>query len=368
MPGGFGGYDLYVSENINGEWSLPENLGPVINSMGDEITPYFDGSTMFFASNYLHGLGGFDIFKSESYNGKYTFPSNLGNGVNSPQDDVFPFNHKETGILYFSTNRMGSLGGLDIYSAYKPNEFPVTYLNENQDLESVAAITEYENSKGMTLKEFDEKSDKNPNVVQVNSEWEGALISSFDESLWNGTPVYFIQLAAMRTKTPNSKEYEVLAKYGNIYSMQASNITKIRLGYFFDESEARAVLSSVKKSGYSDAFITRQPLDTKDLELLISNGSYESDSYMVPKKFKGTSGYKVRLASYENPKWFNINKAKDIGKIEQWSKNGWTIFVLSGFNSQEEAAKARIRAVNKGFVDAQVVFDNNGLLEKLKSN
>lgn len=378
IPGGYGGYDIYVSEKQNGEWSEPQNLGPVINSIGDEITPYYTGSAILFASNYLHGLGGFDLFRSESYNGKFTFPANLGSGVNSPQDDVFPFKQEETGMLYFSSNRMGSLGDLDIYFAYKKNEFPVTYLNENQDIASFELTSEIVGSKSAVeltenmdteTKPSNEKVSENMKLVKVNnSEWEGAMMIDLDESLWNDTPVYFIQLASVSSTKLDGKDFEGLAKYGNIYKMNASNMTKIRLGYFLDEAEARAVLSSVKKNGYSDAFITSQPLKVQELELLVSNASYQTDSYMVPKKFKGTSGYKVRLASYENPKWFNINKAKDIGKIEQWSKGGWTIFVLSGFSSQEEAAKARIKAINQGFVDAEVVFDNNGLLEKIQSN
>lgn len=49
----------------------------------------------------------------------------------------------------------------------------------------------------------------------------------------------------------------------------------------------------------------------------------------------------MRLASYEDPIWFDINKVKDLGRIEQWTKGGWTIFILAGFNNLEEAKKLK---------------------------
>jgi hypothetical protein len=362
-PGGFGGFDIYISEFNEGAWSEPINLGPVVNSKGDEITPFFEGNSLYFASNYLHGLGGYDIFKSESYNGKFTFPSNVGAGINSPQDDVYPFFQADSGKLYFSSNRSEGLGGFDIYVGHKNIQYEVAYLNEknNSGQKIYEDLPSYDSNKAQSRS-------ATPVAMDENSEWIGAVMGGFDESLFNGTPVFFIQLAAMSNSKPEADSYRALAKYGNIYVMNVSNTSKIRLGYFFDEHEAREVLTTIKGKGFKDAFITSLPLDMKELEVLVSNSSYKTDSYMVPKKFKGTSEYKVRLASYENPKWFNIEKAKDIGKIEQWSKGGWTIFVLAGFKSQDEAVKARVKAINKGFVDAEVVFDNNGMLEKIKRN
>ena len=75
--------------------------------------------------------------------------------------------------------------------------------------------------------------------------------------------------------------------------------------------------------------------------------------------------YKIRLASYEDPIWFDTNKVNDIGVIEQWSKGEWTIFVLSGFNNLEEAQIAKLAAVNRGYRAAEVVIDRNGILEKM---
>ena len=65
-PGGEGGYDLYrLTDNGNNWTSAPENLGTRVNTRGDEITPYFDGNSLYFSSDYHQGMGGFDVFRSD---------------------------------------------------------------------------------------------------------------------------------------------------------------------------------------------------------------------------------------------------------------------------------------------------------------
>ena len=408
--GGYGGFDLYVSYKIDGEWTTPENLGPQINTRGNEITPYFNDHTLYFSSDYHHGIGGYDVFKSVVYNGDWSFPENMGNGVNSPGDDLYPYVEMNSEKIYISSNRLGSKGNLDLYAVKRIEEeslakgmidtevplvslvsdegFVVTTMDEeppNTDKEDEFSREEEEEL--IATANSDEASTDNSDITQkpealdlsnlkvapsTKPDWVGAKMVGFDESLWNGNKVYFIQLAALSKTQGREKDFQRLTKFGNIYRIPSSKVVKIKLGYFLDKNEASKVLDSVKSYGFADAFITHQKMNTAEMELMLSNdnlkGEGDNSSYMVPSKFKGTSNYKVRLASYEDPIWFDINKAKDLGKIEQWTKSGWTIFILSGFSSKEDAEKARIRAVNKGFSDAEIVYDNNGILERLKKN
>lgn len=115
-PGGSGGYDIYVSNKIGNSWSPPENLGPIINSSGDEITPFFDGTSLFFASNWHPGLGGMDVFRAElDEGGRWTRIFHLGAQINSPRDDYgFSFDpFRNLGFLV--SNRLGGRGNEDIY-------------------------------------------------------------------------------------------------------------------------------------------------------------------------------------------------------------------------------------------------------------
>ena len=63
-----------------------------------------------------------------------------------------------------------------------------------------------------------------------------------------------------------------------------------------------------------------------------------------------------------------MNSVSGLGKVEQWTKSGWTIFVLSGYRTLEDAEKARVKAINKGYTSAELVIDNDGILERLVRN
>ncbi len=127
MPGGHGGKDIWMAtrERRSKEFGEPVNLGPTINSPGDEMFPYIrvDG-TLYFASNYYPGMGGLDIFKSEYIDEEWQKPENMQFPINSAGDDFgIVFNEdakmlreadvKEMGFL--TSNRKGSRGGDDLW-------------------------------------------------------------------------------------------------------------------------------------------------------------------------------------------------------------------------------------------------------------
>lgn len=118
MPGGFGGNDIYVCKDLGGQWSEPENLGPGVNTTEDEEFPFVaaDG-TLYFASNGHPGLGGLDIYASP-FEGEagHKIVINVGAPVNGPKDD-FAFVIDAAGKKgYFSSDRPGGVGDDDIYA------------------------------------------------------------------------------------------------------------------------------------------------------------------------------------------------------------------------------------------------------------
>ncbi len=119
MPGGYGKSDIYVTHRkSDGGWIKPENLGPVVNTEGDEKFPYYDseGNYLFFASDGLPGLGGLDEFVVKLSDGnKMTDPVNLGSPINGPYDD-FSLIYKSDNSGYFASNRPGGKGDDDIYT------------------------------------------------------------------------------------------------------------------------------------------------------------------------------------------------------------------------------------------------------------
>jgi len=106
MPGGSGGTDIYVCENINDTWSEPINLGNNLNTKGDEMFPYVDDNNVLYFSSTGHaGLGGLDIFKVPLADIHKEEPENLGTPLNSSKDD-FSIMFEQTDVSgYFCTNR-----------------------------------------------------------------------------------------------------------------------------------------------------------------------------------------------------------------------------------------------------------------------
>lgn len=118
--GGYGGSDIYVSKlQENGKWGEPENLGPAINTSGDEQCPFIhaDNQTFYFTSNYWPGYGDDDLFYSRrGPKGDWSKPVNLGYPINTIDKEGTLFINSDGATAYYSSDRSDSKGGLDIYS------------------------------------------------------------------------------------------------------------------------------------------------------------------------------------------------------------------------------------------------------------
>jgi len=153
-PGGQGGTDLYVASlDAKGTIGEPINLGPKVNTTGNEFFPWFSPEgQLFFSSNGLKGLGGYDLFVTELKNGKDVFnPRNLEAPINSLSDDIAIVYHEDM-KGYMSSNREKNNDNIYSFTQLRPIVFKVimtgtvTDLNTNDTLRE--ATLNIKNEKG----------------------------------------------------------------------------------------------------------------------------------------------------------------------------------------------------------------------------
>ncbi len=113
-PGGFGEFDIYVSKFQNGSWTVPENLGPAVNTDGNEIFPYLHSTgRLYFSSDRHDNRADYDIFYTDFFNGRWFTPVKLGLPFNGGRDDFTYVANEDFTSGYFTSNRGGSY---DIFS------------------------------------------------------------------------------------------------------------------------------------------------------------------------------------------------------------------------------------------------------------
>ncbi len=124
--GGFGLSDIYYSyKKNNGEWAESENMGPVINTRHNEVSPFFHPShnVLFFSSNgQLYVFGEYDIYKTYNYKGSWTEPKNIGPLVNGIGSEFYFTIDLKSESLFYARTATRDLDKMDLYSFPLPME------------------------------------------------------------------------------------------------------------------------------------------------------------------------------------------------------------------------------------------------------
>ncbi len=133
----YGRCDLFESKKVGDAWSVPVNLGPLVNGSSWDVQPSLsaDGQELYFVSDRKGGIGGSDIWYSRKDSvGRWKKAQNLGSVVNTKYDEISPFIHVNNRNLYFSSNAHPGFGGLDIFVAEKKEKSWTTPQNMGSPL------------------------------------------------------------------------------------------------------------------------------------------------------------------------------------------------------------------------------------------
>ncbi|MBA4410805.1 MAG: OmpA family protein [Bacteroidota bacterium] len=186
---GNGSCDIYFSRNKAGDWSIPQNAGEPINSPVWESQPSIsaNGEALYFVSNRKGGKGGMDIWKcalkgfSDRGRPVWGYPVNLGDSVNTPGNEMSPFIHADGKTLYFASDYWPGMGGYDIFYCHQKNDslwsqpqnigYPINSYKDEQGLVVDAAglnayySSDRPGSKGMDIYSFELYKDAQPSPV-----------------------------------------------------------------------------------------------------------------------------------------------------------------------------------------------------------
>jgi len=169
--GGCGNSDLWYSYlQDNGEWSIPQNLGEIINTEGSEMAPFIhpDGQTLYFSSDYQIGMGGMDLYVSKKDStGNWGKPVNLGYPVNTAGDEINVVVSAAGDKAWISADKYGGYGGFDIFEFDLPpnvRPIPSTYVRgfvfdakTQQPLEAYFSLIDLETGNEI-VRSFSDKS------------------------------------------------------------------------------------------------------------------------------------------------------------------------------------------------------------------
>lgn len=284
IPGGLGGLDIYYSKkDAGGKWQLPENLGPRVNTKGDDESPYLskDGNVLFFSSNGLETMGGYDIFMSERIGeDAWSRPINLGYPLNTTHDDFSFIAIGDGSKGYVVKDFPGGIGLADIYFVQisgdslaakrlkaKYSGFITKYsladlaeLEPLKPLEPVQIEDSNDFVQQISISPTQPESEEEMQViepletkVQVDSQQKSTGSESDQMSLPDPAKrAYTVQIIALKNPKPKERFNSV----GDVKrSDGADSYSRYTVGYFTAVKDAQNKLKFILSQGYTTAFI-----------------------------------------------------------------------------------------------------------------
>jgi outer membrane protein OmpA-like peptidoglycan-associated protein/tetratricopeptide (TPR) repeat protein len=295
-PGGLGNCDLYFSALNNGRWSEPANLGSPVNTNHWESQPSIsaDGKTLFFSSSRAGGFGGKDLWLARlNEKNQWTMPVNLGGVINTDGDEMSPFIHFDGKTLYFASNGRVGMGGFDLFVTRLKDDstwtepknlgYPINTCNDEMGLiiESSGQKAYYssirDKTKGKDIFFFNLYESARPNPVsymkgKVYDKETGKLLKA-DYELINLSTGKII----VREVTDDSGNFLVCLPSGYNYGINVS-----KPGYlFYSENFMFEGKHSVSEPYIKRIILNRVKVGEK---MQLSNVFYEVDSWQLKKE------------------------------------------------------------------------------------
>lgn len=353
-PDGYGGMDIwYATRRMDSDafdFSFPKNAGIKINTLGDEITPFYDPQqrTLFFSSNGHPTLGGFDIFRSTGEPNNWNQPENLKQPLNSPSDDFgYIYQDSKENIFLVSTRDFNEKEGKNDADIYTINKF-----GSGMFVEGTVTTPSSRNKKyKATLYEVTSSGQKR------------LLVSRFFETenfRFNVLPERNFKLEVTQTGASTlSYSFNTHDTNQKIYK----NDFKIGTRQASSSSSGISATPTHTVPTSPTPPVTRPTTPPTTVSTPIRNTTPTSNTIEKNKAYSGTY-YKVQLTVvvdfYEQNSEYDKVRAYGNIDTEYLSDRGWTRVLLSPFFTLREAREMMNKAKSMGYPDAFPVRYRDG--------
>jgi len=361
--GGLGGRDIWVSEQVNGDWGPAVNMGPNINTPYDDDDPFIhpDGITLFFSSKGHQSIGGYDIMFSIKKDNQWIAPQSMGLPLNTTEDDRFYVINDEGTKGFFSSNRAGSggFGKHDIYMVTPGilGEKPVIALLKGavyaDDKPVEAKIEVLKISQKQAIGPFlsNKTTGKYLMALSPGFVYRIKVVAEGFESLEEDLDIE--NLNKFMETNKDFYLYSQKQSYAVVRDTTKKNVTTTNTVSTNTNTETVTSgsskmpcnseaplpdLSAIKGKSLNDASVYRQLLDIA--------GNYCANKLV----------FKVQIGAYRKPENYKYTNLKQFGKAEVVNyPDGITRFTQMQFTTIKEAEVQRQKSISKGQNDAWIV-------------
>lgn len=368
--GGCGGMDIWLSSRTrnddNSNFESPINLGAIINTEGDEVTPFYDENeqTLYFASNGRATMGGLDIFKSQGSGQRWTSPANMGVPFNSGADDwYFVKNKSQTGGFFVSNRSFG----MEKISSRDDDIFSFT-INDKRELLVSGRVFEKKTKsllENVRLSLYEKRADGDADLRLLSSvmcaegSYQFAILPQKTYTLEVEKDGFRIGNAVFSTK--DSAKNGTRDFYLERYAAFVSNVVSI------PEKEKVVEIAQTKTVREVTIKTDKEKNDTKKTEIVSTVKPTEKKPKPTKEPTKEAIQFKVQILAYENNiDNVNVKKLKRVEDMGDFETESLTINgkrftrVMFSYNTYDAAAAALRKVKERSLDDAFVVRYENG--------
>lgn len=340
--GGRGGMDIWSTQRDlstdSDDFDMPQNLGALVNTEGDELTPFYDAesSTMYFASNGRPTLGGFDMFKANGFEQRWTAPENMGAPINSSADDwYFSLNSSRSGGFLASNRAFG----IEKISTLDDDIFHFSFKNK-QDLLVEGRV-------------FDKKST--------------SLLENARVSLYENLGRDRLRLLSSMMCAEGHFSFSLLLDKKFVLEVEKDGYRLLN-----EPISTRDSAKNVEKDFYLEKYQATESPRIVNVETPNKTENKAENPKNTPKTDKPkpavTSAnvrYKIQILAYEqldNAYRMRLARVQDLGNFdtEYLADKQMTRVLIASFDSYEAASTTLRKVKDRAFPDAFIVRYENG--------